>query len=112
MIQKLDTAVKREHRRALEFLKWHVSSNSIVITHHIPTTQSLANNFKHDPTNVFFVCDMEKLIKRRKPKLWVHGHTHHSANYLLGKTHIVCNPFGYLGKEINAEFIPNMMLDV
>ena len=112
MIQNFDSVVVKENKKAIEFLKWHVTDNSIVITHHMPTLCSVPGNFKHDPTNMFYVCDMEKLIKKRKPKLWVHGHTHHSFNYLLGKTHVVCNPLGYLGKQINAEFILNMMLDL
>ena len=112
MIQAFDTQVVEENKKARNFLGWHVSPNSIVITHHIPTVNSIPNHFRLDPTNAFYLCDMEKMIKKRKPKLWVHGHTHHSFNYLLGKTHIICNPLGYAGREINPEFISNMMIDL
>ena len=27
-------------------------------------------------------------------KLWIHGHLHSSADYMIGKTRVVCNPRG------------------
>lgn len=112
LIKGYDPKVFKENRKALKFLQWHVNSDSIVITHHVPTPKSTPARYVGDPLNMFFTCNMEELIKERKPKLWVHGHTHDSFNYMLGKTHIVCNPLGYLGKQINPDFIPNMIIEV
>ena len=103
--------VFEENKRAVDFLKWHINSDAVVISHYLPTYQSVPERFKGDPATQFFVCDMEKLILSRKPKLWVHGHTHDSFNYMLDKTHIVCNPLGYVGRSVNQSFIPNMFIE-
>lgn len=103
--------VFEENKEAVKFLKWHVHPKSLVITHHLPTPQSTPEVFRNSPLNMFFASNMEKFILKRQPKLWVHGHTHYSMNYLLGKTHIICNPLGYM-PEANREFIPNMMVDL
>jgi Icc-related predicted phosphoesterase len=111
VIQGFVPKVFEENKDAIDFLNWHVNDNSIVITHHSPTFHSTPMRFKEEPVNMFFTCDMEILIKERKPKLWIHGHTHHSFNYMLHNTHIICNPLGYVGHEVNQEFISNMMID-
>jgi len=36
-------------------------------------------------------------------KLWIHGHTHESFDYMVGDTRIVCNPRGYIGYEQCAD---------
>ena len=112
LIKDFRNKVFKENRKALNFLNWHTNKDSIVITHHMPAPQSVSVEYKDNPTNMFFLCDMSKLINERKPKLWVHGHTHDSFNYMLGKTHVVCNPLGYLGRQVNPQFIPNMMIDL
>jgi len=38
------------------------------------------------------------LIHARAPDLWVHGHVHRAADYLAGRTRIVCNPRGHADK--------------
>jgi Icc-related predicted phosphoesterase len=42
-----------------------------------------------------FASDLEELILRHRPVLWVHGHIHHATDYLIGATTVVCNPRGY-----------------
>lgn len=112
LIGDFNKTVFEENKKSLDFLNWHVSKDAIVITHHVPTPKSTPGRYKGDPVNMFFNCDMEDLIIERKPKLWIHGHTHDSFNYMLEKTHIVCNPLGYVGHQVNPEFIPNMMIDL
>jgi len=112
LIKNFEDRVFKENRKCLNFLNWHTTQDSVVITHHVPTAKSTPARYVGDPVNMFFLCDMEKLIKERKPKLWVHGHTHDSFNYMLEKTHVVCNPLGYVGRQVNAEFIPNMMIEL
>jgi len=112
MIYGFHPRVFAENKEARRFLNWHVNRESVVITHHMPSNKSVAEIYKVDGLNIFFVCDIEKLINLRQPKLWVHGHTHKSCNYLIGKTHVVCNPLGYIGRTVNEDFIPNMCIDL
>ena len=64
------------------------------------------------PLNPFFVCDLERLILERRPRLWLHGHTHNSVRTKLGETSLFCNPFGYVGIELNPEFEAQLIVDV
>jgi len=112
LIEDFTPRVFDECRESMQFLNWHVSSKAVVITHHLPTHKSVSDKYQGDKLNMFFVCDMEKFIKKRKPRMWIHGHTHDSFNYLLGDTHVVCNPLGYVGRQLNEEFLANMMIDI
>ena len=42
-----------------------------------------------------------------QPRLWIHGHTHESFDYQIGKTRVVCNPRGYASIEENHCFRPD-----
>jgi Icc-related predicted phosphoesterase len=87
-----------ENQRAQATLDQIVSTD-IVVTHHLPSYQSVPDEFRHDPTNRFFVCDQDRLIDEHKPRLWLHGHTHTACDYMAGKTRVVCNPLGYPGSQ-------------
>jgi hypothetical protein len=47
------------------------------------------------------------------PALWVCGHTHHVSDVRVGRTRIVCNPYGYLRvpNERNNGFRPDLVID-
>jgi hypothetical protein len=60
--------------------------------------------------NCYFVCDVEHLMNNR-PKLWVHGHTHSSCDYVLGAARVVSNPFGY-PREVNHEYVEKLVIEV
>jgi hypothetical protein len=46
----------------------------------------------------------EFILDHPKIKLWTHGHTHHSFDYVIGETRIVANPRGYIGYEAQADY--------
>lgn len=62
--------------------------------------------------DAFFVCDVEPLVAAAQPKLWIHGHTHESVDYRVGRTRVVCNPHGYAGHAVNARFDPRFTVEV
>lgn len=84
----------------VDFLRSTVQPKDVVITHHLPSQLSVHRRYKSSPLNRFFVCPMDDLIVERRPVLWLHGHTHSSCDYVLGETHVVCNPMGYPGEAI------------
>lgn len=104
--------VYETNERNIKFLESGVGNDSVVITHHCPSTQSVPAQYENNSLNAFFVCDMEHLIQKAQPKLWVHGHTHFSFDYNIGKTRVVCNPFGYYNLEQNSKFIRNLVVDI
>ena len=64
--------------------------------------------------NACFVSDAEHLIDGRLARLWIHGHTHDSSDYVLNGTRVVCNPRGYVrnGVTENRRFDANFLVEV
>ena len=69
----------------------------IIVSHHCPSAMSIHERYRDDPLNVCFTTDLTNQIlnMRKPPKLWVHGHTHHDFDYMIGNTRVVCHPRGY-----------------
>jgi Icc-related predicted phosphoesterase len=85
----------------------------VVLTHHLPSYQSVGKQFQGSSLNSGFASDIDDLILKYHPKLWIHGHTHLSFDYHIGKTRILCNPRGYINNiDENKEFNPNLLIQV
>ena len=69
---------------------------AVVVTHHLPSPACIAPVYRNDPLNPAFVSDLDAIILKHKPGLWIHGHTHHSIDARVGDTRILCNPGGYV----------------
>lgn len=67
----------------------------VVVTHHLPHPSSTPEMFRGSPADHFFMCNMTGAIMDRRPKMWLHGHTHDPCDYVVGSTRVVCNPRGY-----------------
>ena len=102
--------IDKEHYLSVEFLRKHLRSSDIVVSHFLPTEQAVTAFWKGNPDNVFFVTEMAELLTVRNPRLWIHGHTHSSNDFRFGgevaATRIVCNPFGYPTRKSNPNFDP------
>ena len=87
---------------------------TVVITHHAPSPRSIHPRFAGSPLNAIFVSDAESLVAQSGARLWIHGHTHDSFNYLLHGTRVLCNPRGYArdGVNENALFDPLLVVEV
>lgn len=103
--------VYQENDRARKFFERELRLGDVVVTHHLPAPESIDARFFGDPINAFFVSDMRDLIADRRPALWIHGHTHLSQDYVLGETRIVCNPYGYVGFDLNAGFRADKVIE-
>lgn len=75
---------------------------TVVITHHAPHFLSVHPRFSGDVLNAGFVSDLSDLLFQ--PDLWVHGHTHNSSDYQVGRCRVVSNPAGY---PLNASPAPS-----
>lgn len=87
--------IRTRNQEWVDFYEANGKPGDIVITHHIPTWKAVSPQFAGEPSNCFYVCDVEHLILKNKPKLWLHGHCHDPIDMLLGETRIVRNPLGY-----------------
>jgi len=87
---------------------------TVVVTHHAPSSGSIASKFAADLLTPAFVSNLPEEFFE-VPVLWIHGHTHTSFDYRRGKTRVVCNPRGYRfpdGSLENLEFDPNLIVEV
>lgn len=96
----------------------------VVVTHHGPSTKSIHESYNGDPINWGYISDLEMKIMDAEPILWVHGHTHHSFDYTIGRTRVITNPRGYSRKvslgytepsvyvNENANFNPVLRIEV
>lgn len=77
----------------------------VVVTHHMPSFLSVHTKYAGQKSNFFFASELYELICTFKPKVWVHGHTHDSMDYMIEETKVLCNPKGYpLSYDLNSFF--------
>ncbi len=90
------------------------SGPTVVITHHAPSRKSIHPKFAGSLLNACFVSDAERLIDGSRARLWIHGHTHDSFDYLLNGTRVVCNPRGYTKDGVNENplFDANFLVEI
>ena len=80
----------------------------VVVSHHAPSARSLMSNstaedmetFAFQQTDPFYASHLDYLmLGEDAPKVWIHGHTHISVSYQIGKTQVRSNPKGYSNGE-------------
>jgi predicted phosphodiesterase len=103
--------VYEQNRATRAFLAETLRAGDIVMTHHLPTRESIHPWYAQSPLNRFFVSDEEALIWEREPALWVHGHTHMPMDHRIGPTRVLCNPLGY-PNEGNQGFDPGLTVEL
>jgi len=101
-----------DHKAMLDFIDSVVVSDRlitsegkyVVVGHHSPSKLSTKPQYEKDwEMNGGYSSDLTKFIKDHPEiKLWVHGHTHHNFDYMVGETRILCNPRGYINYEQQA----------
>jgi len=86
---------------------------TVVVTHMAPSMHSVAPQYSLDPVSAAFASNLDDLVA--KADVWVHGHTHTSFDYRLGKCRVVANPLGYMtrgGTAENKDFNPNYVIEI
>lgn len=73
----------------------------VVVTHHAPSERSVAPQYRGDALTPAYASDLDVLV--HMADLWIHGHMHDSADYVLGKCRVICNPRGYAPRGRSAE---------
>jgi predicted phosphodiesterase len=97
------------HRKTRGFIEGELrkpfNGKTVVVTHHLPSLQSVASRYRNDPLTAAFASNCDDLLELGAD-LWIHGHTHDPCDYVAGKTRVVCNPRGYAtqwGKSLKPE---------
>lgn len=93
------------------FLKSGDPRRSIVVTHHAPSIRSLPKRRREEPISCAYASHLDPLIEEATPLLWIHGHIHHSHDYMIGTTRVVSNPRAYVD-DPNPNFNPELVIDL
>ncbi len=113
-LRPIDTVAwhKSSVKKLREFLEASDPEKSVVVMHSCPSIKSIPERYRNHQLTPAFATNMESLIHHYQPCLWIHGHTHDSFNYEIGKTRIVCNPRGYVPNADNKEFEAGMIIEL
>ena len=122
--KKVDGVAKRI--QASDMVNWHhedknwleaeINSShepTVVVTHFLPSPESINERYQGQFLNTYFATDCRSLFKD-PVRLWIHGHTHSSCDYMSQSVRVVCNPRGYTdgGKSENPDFRSDLLIDV
>jgi Icc-related predicted phosphoesterase len=83
----------------------------VVVTHHLPSFQCIAPQYRGSPINGGFASNLEFLVSGAQ--LWLHGHTHTNIDMEVAGTRVVCNPRGYVegGRPENRGFVDGLIIE-
>jgi hypothetical protein len=90
----------------------------VVISHHFPTDESIAEHWKGSGNNCFFCAYIDKQLEtwgaaNVLPKLWIHGHTHDPFDYVSRfGPRVYCNPHGYPNEGANPNFFSRLKVEI
>ncbi len=103
------------HRRSVAWLKDAVeqgrTEGAVIMTHHAPSARSLPEAFAASPLSPCYASALDALVEASRARLWIHGHTHHPVDYVVGQTRVVSNPRGYVDEPVSG-FEPALVLDL
>jgi len=94
-------------------LKEDFVGETVVVTHHLPSMQSVSDRFKMSILSACFASNLDDMFGRSA--LWIHGHTHDSLDYVQNSTRVLCNPRGYSRyghDQENNEFNPALVVEL
>lgn len=83
---------------------------TVVITHFAPSLHSADPRYGLTPGTAGFCNALDHLLPHAH--FWLHGHLHAPSNYLHHGCRVVANPMGYLRKNEQLHFMPDLLLDV
>ncbi len=84
---------------------------TVVVTHHAPSEKSVSDAYKGGLLTPAYASNLDELLQA-PVSLWVHGHQHESADYIVNSTRVICNPRGYYPNYLNDQFSPYRWISI
>lgn len=102
-----------DSRRYLEeVLSRSAGSKTVVVTHHAPSLLSIPAHLASDRLSPAYASNLDYLMVKFSPALWIHGHIHEAADYMIGDTRVLSNPVGYPGERANIPEVSRLVINV
>lgn len=113
LLRSNDTVIWHETSRHWleQEIPGHDLRHLIVVTHHAPSAMSIPPHRSKDLLSAAFASKLDSLVESSGARLWVHGHTHCSSHYWLGRTQVASNQRGYPG-EVDPHFKSGLILEI
>lgn len=78
-----------------DWFKKRLRGPRVVVSHHVPIANPDSRHLGSLLQPAFVATDVQPLIEKYQPDIWICGHTHESHRQDVGKTKIVSNQLGY-----------------
>ncbi|PDT50157.1 phosphatase [Sinorhizobium fredii] len=101
-----------DSRAYLERVLAAANGKTVVVTHHAPSRLSIPEHLASDRLSAAYASNLDDLMLKFKPALWIHGHIHDPVDYLVGGTRVLSNPVGYPGERLNGSSYRGMIVEV
>lgn len=105
-----------EHKRCRAFIEKAVAEskarNIIVATHHVPSFELMAHEFKGSSINGAFTVELGDFIAASKIRYWIYGHSHRNINKTIGNTKCVSNQLGYVFQNEHLSFHRDAVMEI
>ena len=102
--------------RNIAVIKQSVSESDaekiVVVTHHLPTFAALDERHKGSVLNTAYATELGNYIADSRISAWIYGHSHHCTDLMIGNTHLVSNPLGYVFCGENTNFNDSAVIEI
>lgn len=92
----------------------HAEQKVVVVTHHPPSARSVPDFAMQDPWCGVYASHLDDVVLGSGASLWIHGHVHTPADYVVGDTRVLSNPRGYVNRKrgTHPAFRPALVVEV
>lgn len=105
-----------EHDKCVAFISRSINESKaakkVVVSHHVPSFDLMADEFKGSRINGAFTTDLNKMLELLPIDYWIYGHSHRNIDKVIGGTKCVSNQLGYVFAGENDSFIPNKIITI
>lgn len=106
----------QEHDSCLAFIKQSVESSRakhiLVATHHVPSFDLMAEEFKGSKINGAFTSDLNDFMAQLPVEYWIYGHSHRNIDKRIGNTQFLSNQLGYVFANEHLSFLPDRVVEI
>lgn len=103
------------HEVAFNFIKKAVNSKGkkVVVTHHLPSSNCNADEFKGSVLNEAFCVEKTNFILNNEIDCWIYGHSHRNIkDFKIGNTKMLTNQFGYVDWNEHKSFNRQKVIEI